>query len=215
MEARLPVARKKGGRTFAVAAAGLVSARVGAVEMLGDPGADAQVRLAEEAHKASPSEGTRNALASALLLRAHQALAKAEPAYAALAKKGRRSLGAGLVSWVLAGEKGELRDKVAAHADVKRVVAIRLEQLKDLPDRSGPATWALLRHSHPDEAGKLAKAVQANRQAELRRVIDQALHPLGVWQAVESAWALRMAGKESEAREALKRAAKAGLPLPE
>lgn len=215
MEGRLPAARKKGGRTFAVAAAGLASARAGAAELLtvSDPGA--LVRLAEEAHRASPSDGTRNALAAALSLRAHRALIQAEPAYAALAKESRRGLGAGLISWVLAGEEGELRDRVAANADVKRVAAIRQEQLKHLPDRTGPNTWALLRATHPAEAAKLVKALQKDRRAELKRRIDAALSPLSPWPVLEEAWLLRAAGKAEQAKEALKRAAKAGVPLPQ
>jgi uncharacterized protein (TIGR02996 family) len=95
-------ARKVKGVTFAVAGVGLVYLRISAASRGQEPDASALVGLAEQAHKAAPSDATRSALVSALLFRAHQALSKEDKAYAERAARTRRSLGMTLLNYVLA-----------------------------------------------------------------------------------------------------------------
>jgi tetratricopeptide (TPR) repeat protein len=211
-------ARKSRDRTFAVAAALLVRLQLGVSGQL-PPDADAAVRLAEEAHAAAPSAGTQGVLFSALFYRAHQSLAKSEPAYADLAARTRRSLGSTLLTWIL-GREGPLRARALAHPDVQRALALKVEQAAAFPDDMGPGTWALLRAAHPKEAARIAedvrgtRAAEAGRMDEIKRSIDRVLSPLSANAALDSYWALLLAGKEKEGDDLLRSLAAKGVPLP-
>jgi tetratricopeptide (TPR) repeat protein len=211
-------ARKSRDRTFATGAALLVRQQIGASGLL-PPDGDAVVRLAEEAHAAAPSSGTQNTLIFALFYRAHQSLAKSEPAYADLAVRTQRSLGSNLLTWII-GREGPLRARALAHPDVQRALALKVEQAAAFPDDMGPGTWALLRFAHPREAARIAEEVrgariaEAGRVDELKRSIDRVLSPLSVTAALDSYWALLLAGKEKEADEVFQGLAARGVPLP-
>ena len=205
--------RAGGGLTFALAALRFNSARMGGVP-LGIPVIDDDlVRLAEEAHGAAPSDGTTTMLAHALAFRAHRTLIKEDPAYAELANRTARSLGSTLINFTL-GNPGSLRDKVLANADVKRVIALRMEQGKKLPNDRGFSTWALMVAAHPQEAAEMAAAIAKDEIHGLLRSIQPILSPLSSGVALDSYWQLRAAGKAAEADEVLQTFAKRGVPLP-
>src|SRR5262249_36402810 len=85
VEEVLPAARKVGGPTRAAAALSALRMRLGGALVRQAVDADACVKLAEEAHRAAPSEATRSGLVSALTFRAHRRLSAAGGAYAAQA----------------------------------------------------------------------------------------------------------------------------------
>jgi hypothetical protein len=213
VEATLQAARAVKGTTFAVAAASAISSRISSVILGEKIDADALVKLAEEALEAAPSSAVRGTLIQALSFRAHQALIREEPAYAKLATRTERSLGTLLLTWVLARE-GALRDKALANADVKRALALKVEQVKAFPNYPSQANWAMLRAAHPAEAEQIAKACRDDKIDAIKRKIDQKLSPLSASVALSEYWMLLMAGKDSEADEVLARAAKRGIPMP-
>jgi predicted Zn-dependent protease len=212
-EETLAAARKAGGATFAVAAVTALQVRLGKAQ-LGEPAnAEDGVKLAEEAHAAAASEATRSALISALMFRAHRRLAGAEKGYAALAARTERSLGPYLLVYVL-GEDTALRQAALADPDVKRLLGLRLQQLKDVRADRGVSAWAALVGAYPEEAARFAEEVRKDGLRADQRAIEQALAPLSASAALDAYWALRVAGKESEAKEELRRWAQRGVPLP-
>jgi tetratricopeptide (TPR) repeat protein len=208
----LSAARKVGGVTFAVAAVSTLQIRLG--RAVHQPvNADDCVKLAEEALQAARSEATRSALVNALTFRAHQRLTKANARYAALARRTERSLGSYLLAYIL-GEDTQLRKAALADPDVKRLLAVKLRQLKDVPEERGISTWAHLVGAYPEEADRFAEVVRKDVVNADRRAIDAILTPLSGSAALNAYWALKVAGKERKAAEELKRWAKRGVPLP-
>src|SRR5262245_7898993 len=131
----LAAGRKVGGATFALAASAWIGHQF-AADKLGQPvKADALVALADEAHKAAPSYGTRSLRTSTRLFRAHDNLKKQEPAYAALAEKGQRSLGPDYVIAIALGGDGPARKACLANTDVQGIIAkLKEEAGKSLED---------------------------------------------------------------------------------
>jgi hypothetical protein len=212
-EAVLPAARKAVGVTLAVATTELARAKMSGAGMGLPADADEVVKLAEEAHAAAPSFATQSYLRAALLFRAHRSLTKNDGAYAELAARTRRSLGPSLLSYVL-GREAPLRDKALANPDVKRALALKLEQDKAFPDDRGPGAWALLRAAYPEEAKRIAERAPKEPLHELQRSINAALSPLSASTALDAYWALLMAGKGAEAEAVLEGYAAKGVPLP-
>jgi hypothetical protein len=212
-EASLKSARKKGGVTQAVALAQLVYQRISMAALI-EVNPNSLVQLAEEANKAALSNATRSALISALSFRAHQTMKKTDPSYAALAKKVERSLSYALLGYILAGPKNKLRDKLAANADVVRVGKLTVQRLAKESQEVGPTTWAWLRTIDPAKADKLAKQISADSLAARKRSIDRTLSPLSGGSILETYWMARIAGKDKEAEEVLRQAAKRGVPMP-
>jgi hypothetical protein len=205
--------RAGGGATFAAAVGTLLRTKLALAVYGTAADADAVVALAEEAQAAAPSDGTASNLAAALAYRAHRALAKDDPEYAALAKKFERSLTTSLLNYVLGEESGP-REKVFANADVKRLLAVRREQLAKLPDERGPGTWALFRHADAAAAARLAEQIRKDPVGALERSINRKLAPFSAGELMENYWALRVAGKDAEAVSLLKENAARGIPLP-
>jgi hypothetical protein len=213
-EAVVTALRKRGGLNFAVAAGSLVKAKLAAAADGTPADADALVALAEEAHAAAPSDGTASNLAAALSYRAHRTLAKAEPAYAELAAMYDRTLNTSLLNYVL-GEEGGPYEKVLANADVKRLLAVRREQMAKLPEDRGTPTWAMFRHADPAGAKRVAERVRTDAVSALERSIQRHLAPESAGRIIEDYWALRITGKDAEAVALLKESAARGIPLPE
>jgi hypothetical protein len=212
-EKNLPAARKLGGATFALLATSLEGTRMALAE-LGQPAdADALVKLAEEADRAAPSAGSRSLLMGALRFRAHHALARSEPAYAALARATGRSLNVNLLTWVL-GHDGPVREKALALPDVRRVVDLELEQDRAFPKDPGLSEWASLRFARPDEAAHMARTIRADPMTEPSLLLDRALSPVSASSVLREHWFLLLCGKQKEADEVVRRAAARGIPLP-
>jgi hypothetical protein len=214
-EATLAAARKNApGVTVAVAATHLAQTRIQQDGLGVAVKGDEVVALAEEAHAAAPSSATHGDLVAALLLRASQALAKQEPAYAALLAKGRRCLEPSYLIAVVLERNEKLRAPVLANKDVQRALALVREETAKWPEDQGVWVWAMLRFSYPDEAAKLADLLRKNDLVQAERAIEPRLQPFSGTAAVREAWALQIAGKEAEGREVLKQCAKRGVPLP-
>ncbi|HEX4612463.1 MAG TPA: hypothetical protein VH092_29990, partial [Urbifossiella sp.] len=211
--AALAPARAAGGRTFAVAVGRYVRVKT-AAWAFGEPAdPDELVKLADEAHAAVPSAGTQTALESALLLRAHLALAAAAPGYAAAAAKTRRSFGPALVDYVLADD-GPHRDRAAANPDVRRLAALALEEFDRDPAGADARDWARVKAAVPDRAATVAEKARANVRHEARARLNRALTPYFVATALESHRDLLLAGKPDEAKQVIAALAAAGTPVP-
>jgi tetratricopeptide (TPR) repeat protein len=210
----LEAARKVGGVTLAVAASTLSATKMSTVSVGLEVDPDEVVKLAEEAHTASPSSGTQSGLVASLIFRAHRTLIKTEPAYAEMARKTQRSLGSDLVRYVLV-RKGELGDKAMANPDVKRAIQLQLDTGKRFPQDRGPRSWALLQRANPEEAARIVQVVQKDAVSQTARAINRILSPWSATVALEAHWALLLAGKEALALEVLKQSAAQGIPLPE
>lgn len=209
--------RLRGGRrgpTFAVAAATLANYLAEYATLGEGVDADRVVRLAEEAHAAAPSEKTAGQLANALLLRAHRRAARAAPEYVRVTERGQRTLTPGYLVVVALSRGGKPAALLAADADVRRAGSLVAELVAALPDGAGPWGHLLLRATHPKEADRVAEAVRKDEFGTLARAVMLKLSPANVATALENYWALRLAGKEVEAREVMRRCAALGAPMP-
>lgn len=209
----LESARERKGPTLAAALSRLSGLLI-QLDVYSPIDIDEPVRLAEEAHKAAPSDATRGALAGALLHRAFKAVAAADPAFEALASRCKRSLGSYLLNWALI-RGGPLRDKVLADPSFKRAVEVKAEQVKDLPTARGPAAWALLHASKPEAARALAQQIHKAGLEGSRTAIDLTLYPLHATAIMDRLFFLEMDGKHAEAVKLLRDKAGQGVPLPE
>jgi hypothetical protein len=206
--------RATGGPTFAVAVSALVDARLRLEQLGKDVGADALVKLAEEAHKGAPSSAAGWTLKQALLARASRTLTLKEPEYAAMVKRARRSLSSTDLIATALWREGKPREAALIDEDVKRVVALVREGEKKYPDRPDEWTWAMLKAAQPDEAAQAAEALKKYELGRSYRQLLDRLSPLSAPYALRTCWALDLAGKHKEALEVLKRCAADGVPMP-
>ncbi len=214
LEKELHQARKVGGPTLAVALFNWINLKFGAAR-LGDPvNHDELVALAEEGHKAAPSRGSRNQVINTLLFRAHRDLSKQEPAFAALAEQGKRSVGTNYLIAIALAEEGPARKACLAHADVQRVLALLKKDTDAMPEQADEWTWAMLRPAHPEQAARVAKAYLQDPILQTSLAISRKTAPLSADIAYRHFWALQTAGQEAQAREILQRLADQGVPLP-
>jgi tetratricopeptide (TPR) repeat protein len=203
-----------GGTTFAVAVSHLAQLQMSGDELGLPVNPNALVALAEEVYTAAPSRATRSTLRSALLTRASKTLAQQEPAYAALASRGKRQLGPSYLIAVALSREDKLRETVRANADVQRVFALLRERVQQFPDEPDTWTWAMLRGAYAKEAAEVARAILQDELGQLERAIHLRLEPMSATAALQEYWAKQIAGKEAEGIELLKRRAAQGMPLP-
>jgi hypothetical protein len=175
--------------------------------------ADELVRLAEEAHAAAPSDGTEATLLAAVKFRAHQALAAGNTAYAALAKRTHRSLGASLLTYALA-TGGPLAEAAAANPDVRRAAELVRDADRRYPDDASPWAWAVLRAVFPADAGPVGERAKANERNRVRTRIDRRLSPYSAGPVMDEYFLLLLDGREADAKKALADLAAKGVPLP-
>jgi hypothetical protein len=202
------------GPTFAIAVEALLHARQGQETLGMDFDVDALVSRAQEAHKRAPSAGTVGMLQGALLLRASRALAKQEPEYAALVKKLRRSLSAGHLIAVALGREGKLRTAALANPDVGKALELIRAEAARFPEEPSEWSWAMLRAAHPEDARRIARALEKNELVRVERSLEARLGPSTTSLVLKQSWALEAAGKKDEARKVLQRAAAEGVLLP-
>ncbi len=206
-------ARAVKGATFAIAVGSYVQSKVSG-QTVGLPiDADELVKLADEAYALAPSDGARNTQNLALLVRAHITLERELPEFAAMAKKYRRTLASYLISIILA-DGGPLAAKVSANPDVKRYRAHILEFTKTYPNELGSGVWSALKETHPDLAAIAAKRMLSDPYDIADHAIDRKLTPLLASEAYQTAWRLRIAGKDAEARALLEKLNADGIPVP-
>ncbi|MBY0229307.1 MAG: hypothetical protein K2W96_08525, partial [Gemmataceae bacterium] len=213
-EKALEACRKIKGPTHAAAACAVSAFVLGLAFHDGTVDLGRAVELAEEGHAAAPSDGTRSALAAALVFRGHARLRGSVPEYAALCKKLDRPLGTTLVNWVLL-HGGPLAAKVAADEDIKKARQIRAEQSRLMPGQRGPKTWAFLKGSHPKEATLIAARVKKDGVEAEQAALQLLLSPHSPTAAMDRYFALELLGKKLEATALLLEKKRAGVPLPE
>jgi hypothetical protein len=213
-EALLPVARAKGGPTFAVAASFVLSSRIYAARHGLAVDRDALVALAEEAFAASPSLSSRQALERALLFRASDRLARAEPGFARLRDQFVRADAAELLEASVLSPGSKFRDLALKDADVLRVIDFARDSYAASPRfSSGPRSWALLRARYPEVATDVAKSYLGYEASRIAEAIDAKLQPYDAAAVLEAYWAALMQDKESEGLRILSEARARGVPI--
>jgi hypothetical protein len=213
-EAIVDQTRTKGGPTFAVAAATLMTARIHGDELGLAADADAVVRLAEEAHAAAPSQGTSAALAEALAFRAVRSLASHDPAFARVVKRCQRSCHSQDLLAAILSANPAWAEAARADADFQRLVQLVLEYDRRFPSQPSPMDWALLRAARRDEAADLGRRVLADETSALSRAINLRVAPLNAANVLRISWQRQLAGKDAEGRAILKHLSEQGVPLP-
>ncbi|MCE9546209.1 MAG: hypothetical protein K8T25_11900 [Planctomycetia bacterium] len=209
----LAAARAKGGPTLAAAAGSLCDGLAQASKVGYATDADELVRLAEEAQHAAPSAGSDSDLFTALTFRAARDLAKADPEFAAMQQRARRSLDSRMLIAAAIGRPGPLRERILANADVKRVEQMLLNNMRLYPESANGWQWAVLSASHPAEANQLAAIMRRDEISRLEIELARRLSPLSVDAAWEEYW-MKQAADEPNPTAALKQCQQAGAPLP-
>jgi tetratricopeptide (TPR) repeat protein len=200
--------------TFAVAACSLVRARM-TLDMMSVPfDPDALVKLAEQAHKAAPSQATTSSLLGAWLARAARRLEQQEPDYAALSTKARRSLGSSYLVAIALDQEGKLSEAVRADPDVRRAVAFHRETMTRFPDEANEWSWAFLRLFHPEDAAAMEKTLAQDKCLRQDRELDLRMDLYSAAVAYRAYWSQAMAGQGAKGQEILKQWADRGVPLP-
>jgi hypothetical protein len=206
--------RPLGGPTFAIAVETLCNQMMSLAELEESANANELVSLAEEAFAAAPSQGVNGTLMNTLMFRAYQDIARQDPDFATMVKRARRSLSPSYLVALALARGGKRHDAVNANPDVRRIVAMALEDIRKFPDESSPWIWALLKNSHPAEAAQLAKAYLQDSVEQSGLAIAQRLNPLDGKTAFRAYWAKQMAGQEAEGIKILKVCAAQGVPMP-
>jgi hypothetical protein len=214
-ETILPVARAKGGATFAVAAWQTIQARVGSAIMGVSTDLDALVSLAQEAVAKSPSVSSRYSLITALLFRATDRLARDDSRFGAIRRASYRSISSEeLVAAVLSVD-GPLKQRVLRDPDVDRAVGLLRELHAACPSfTSGPRSWALVREKFPDTAAAMVKSYFRNDGDNLGDLARARLRPYDASTILAAYWRARMQDREAEALAILKDARAGGIPVP-
>lgn len=213
-EIALHALRGKPGRTFGVAAATLSATLIRADELGLPADADTIVRLAEEGHAASPSEGTYLALTQALSFRVNQELARRDPTFQALYTRAKRSTHPIMLLAAAVAGNAKRSEAIHANPDFQRLVAVVLAYDHHFSARPDPWRWVLLRIANSDQAGPIAERIRADQIGELKRAITLRISPLDVSNALEFCWQQQIAGKEADGQAILKRLRQQGAPLP-
>jgi len=210
-------AQKVGGPTWAVAAYNWSNSQSSKL-LLGVPLSNDDTRnlikLADDVGTAAPSFGSRRSLMADLLLRAHCTLVEKEPAYAALAKKGGRTLGPSfLIAFALSTE-GPAQKACLQNDDVQRVAGLLRELLAKNPSQRTAWDWAMLRTSHPEDAARIAKDLPTDEAYRLNLQISEKTSALSPVNVMNRCFILLMEGDEPGARAVLEQAIRDGIPLP-
>jgi hypothetical protein len=211
----LPVARAKGGPTFAAAASTVMQARLVAA-LYGIP-ADlgATVALVEEAFAKSPSIRSRYDLAQALLFRATDRLTRADSRFAHLRSRSFRSLSNAEVLAAVLSVDGPLKLLILRDPDVDRALGLLHESYAVCPSfASGPRWWALARDKFPQDAAAVAQAYFRTDWDQLGDLARSRLNPTDPSTILKGYWRARMQDKESEALVILKDARTRGISVP-
>lgn len=193
--------------TLAVAAS-LLSRQKLVLTTIGKPAdGDEIVRLAEKAHAASPSSGSRTALVNALLQRASQRIAKSLPEFAEFTDQRRRLVSnSSLVTIALSGE-GAMRDAALADPDVQRAGKLLKESVEAFPEDASVWHWAVLSQLEPEAAATLVDALATDEQGRLTREIESYLSPDSPSTVLDQYWEAQMKGDDQQAQAAAGRLA--------
>jgi hypothetical protein len=210
----LPEARRKGGFTHAVAAAVLATTLIDTHRAGLEQDLDEALALAEEAHRAGTSSGTRTTLTTALMGRACRDLAQQDRAFAEFDRRMARVLEPGqVITWAAGGEDPTAK-AIMKNADVRRATVLVLEACDRFPEDPGALAWALVRVMEPARAEQLAEALKRDEIRRLRNTLMFRLMPYHAGFAVDTYWARLAVGDQEGADKVLRDCAARGTPLP-
>lgn len=213
LQTQLAAARQRGGATFAAAVARLIPEQQSAA-VLGIPyDADEAVTLARTAYEQAPSSGSRVVLATALLSRAAERLAKADARFGEMRRRCRRVYSDHTLIAAALDASSPSRTAVLADADV-RAAADLVREGAQLYARGSAWDWAMLAAFHPSDASVIARHLAEDEARQVSRRIMLSLNPASGDAMYESVLTARAAGRTAEADALLKAFADRGLPLP-
>jgi hypothetical protein len=214
-ESSLPVARAKGGPTFALGAAEVVKARMTAAIYGITVDASATVALAEEAFASSSSLASRWYFHDALLFRAAERMTAADQRFARLRERTRRSVSfRELIAGALSRD-GPLKELALNDADVVRAVKLLRESYTACPEyASGPESWAIIQSRFPEVAAAVAKTYLANDADLLADEIGARLRPYDPGVTLKAYLRARMTNQEQVAKKIVEDAKSRGMQLP-
>lgn len=200
--------------TFAVASGLWLKARM-AQDVLGvEIDFEELVRIAEEAHTLAPSEATSSSLYHSLLCRASHDLARAQPDYAQMIDRSKRSLGPTYLVAVALSQPGELRRVASDNSDVRRAAMLIIEEMKKLPHRGTPWDWAVVQAFDPSQAAQIGDRLLHDEMHLLDAALLEKLSPPNAPQALHAYWKCQISENHNEANEVVKRYADQGVRLP-
>ncbi len=187
-------------------AGSLVGVRLTGSQLGEDPAPDALVALAESAHAARPSAGSRRALLRALLFRCADRLGAAEL---------ERLLGAGPALAWLATHRPAERERMRADPDLLAALALLREQRAVFAGDARLWEWGLLAALDLAEADDVAASLRADRAGTLLERVDAELAPDRISTRLHAYWRALLDGDAEEARAIVEGARAEGIPLPE
>jgi hypothetical protein len=215
VEPILPVARAKGGATFAVAASQAIQSRIAAARYGVKVDRDSLVALAEEAFSTCPSLSSRWYLITALFARAADTLGKRESKFAAIRQRSSRTVSDMELFGVLLSVEDPLKKRTLGDPDVSRALDLLHQSYAVCPSfTSGPLSWSLLQARHPQDAAALAKSYAKNEWDRLQDEINARLDPYDRTNTLKAYWRARMENRENEALQIIKNASASGFPVP-
>ncbi|MHC4916596.1 MAG: hypothetical protein ACYTGB_14000, partial [Planctomycetota bacterium] len=176
--------------------------------------ADEVVSRAERALADCPCAATRGDLISALIYRLSEQLRAKAPAYARMFERSRRGLASTYVLMLCLMKSPELRAHLTDSPDVKRLVELQEADLRAFPSFCSPWDWAFFTCFKPERAAEVKSAVLKNRSKMLSIETEAAISPMSMPDQVNLYWLRKLRGEEKAAEEGLRKAARAGVPLP-
>lgn len=159
---------------------------------------DTMVRLAEEAVMLSANHGTREALSIMLLVRASQRRADNDPAFAALEREHRRTVG----GFYLLIEELRRAPALREDPDVRRGIENLAALINDFPQDTELWEWALLDAVDHPLAKTQADQMRGDVIIATRRQIGQRLEPYSTIEAMNAYWWARICGESAPAKAA-------------
>src|SRR6185503_20823605 len=137
-----------------------------------------------------------------------------DPGFAEMASRARRSLGFSSIVAAALPRSPALRAAFAEDADARRALDLIRQTIRAFPERPRPEHWAILLAVAPAEAGPVAAALRGDEVGRTLLEIGVILGPTSASTAFEESWRHEAEGHPDQAREALRRVAALGVPLP-
>ncbi len=216
LEPILPVARAKGGPTFAALVSHVVRSRMQAPTFAIAVDRDATVALAEEAFASAPSLASRWYLVDALLFRAIDRLARTDPGFAALRDRSVRSVSSEELIGSVLSTAGPLKELALKDADVSRAIDLLRDSYVASPSYTiGPNSWILLRDKYPDLAAAMTKLYLTDNAERLKDELRSELRPYDPGQSLNAYWTACMQNKEVEGMRILAKSKSRRCPDPD
>jgi tetratricopeptide (TPR) repeat protein len=215
IEPILPVARAKGGPTFAVAASLVIRARMAAATYGVQTDRNVLVSLAEEAFSRSPSLASRWYLVNALLFRAEDRLARSDSRFAAIRERSFRVVSTTERFGIVLCVEGPLKKRALEDSDVNHALNLLHESYTACPSyTSGPMSWGLLHAKHPEDSSALARLYGQSEWDRIHDEINARINPYDMTNTLKAYWLARMENRENEALKIMKDASSNGFPVP-